>query len=589
MASTIVPEDIGELELVPEGWSWRPGQHDLAERIAQSKKKIVMLEAECGTGKSVIPSAVARAEGYRAIILIQTIQLQQQYLRDLRGLKMMAGRRHSVCNLTEKSAEHAPCAIGVRCALKGKWRNGVPEGEPECAYYKRKYEAYNAGISVQNYAYWMNETSGQASSFDKVDMIICDEAHELDQIMMAAGVIQFSLYDCDELEIPRPSGEMTFPQLQQWCKDNYKTVVEFKDDVERQARLAGIPLGQVDEDPDEETGSSSLSMEGYKNRAETIDAIVRAYKLCVRMIESMKQLNALNEAELADWVIKPPSAPRWILEAQPIYGKYGFRRILQAATEKVVLMSAFLGPELLMKTLGLNPDEVEIIRAPKVFNRMKSRIFFCPVVKMSYKMSDNQKKCAVKAIDLFANYFKGRKGIIHVPSVSLRNDIINYSKVRPRMLAYDGADTAAVRRIFPDKEEVLEEYKLTDMDAILVGQSVSTGLDLPYVPTWQIITKVAFPPLGEPAVEKRKQVDKNFYTYLTICQIVQATGRVKRAADHDGPTIITDSQFGWFYAANRQHFPPWFRDNFVRDGWSAFKDVKTELRREAQRFGVIIA
>lgn len=596
--SPIVPEDIRELHLVPDKWydrspetgGWRRGQHSLAEKIAASPKKIVMLEAECGTGKSVIPAASALSLNYKAIILIQTISLQQQYLRDLQGLKMMSGRRHSICNLTDKPADHAPCTIGAKCALKGVWSHGEPITEPECHYFKRKAEAQRAPLSVHNYAYWMGETSNQGSSFDKVDMIICDEAHELDQIMMGAGIIPISYHDCDQLDIPRPVVS-SMGELKDWCKANYKAVADFKADVERQAALAGLKIGQdsFEDDEGDVIDTSFLSGASYEKQREAIDSIVIAFKRCQRILIAIRDISVLQDSELAEWALKDPTAPRWTLEAQPIYGKYGFRRILASARHKVVLMSAFLAPELLCETLGLKPEDVEIIRAPKVFDRSKSRIFYCPTVKLSYKMPDKSKKFVIRTMDLFADYFANRKGIIHVPSVSLRNDIMDNSRVKARLLAYDGSDTAAIRRLYPDKDDVIAEYVRTPKPAILVGQSVSTGLDLPYVPTWQIITKVAFPPLGDPAVEKRKKVDKNFYTYLTICQIVQAAGRVKRAADHDGPTIIIDSQFGWFYAANKKHFPAWFRDNFVQDGWRAFADVRTKVKKESLAYGVFMS
>ena len=585
----IVPSKLFDLDIVPREWKWRDGQKELAQRIVDSPKKIIMLEAECGTGKSIIPIAAARSVGANAIVLIQTINLQEQYMRDFHNAKMMAGRRHSICNKTGRGADRAPCTIGAKCELKGTWdyQTGTPIIWPECDYFSKKAESVVAEVSIQNYAFWLNETKSRGSAFFSRDWIICDEAHELDLLLMAAGILDFSYSDLRDAQIHLPNPTPTVMEdWVAWSRANIGFARRAK--VTVQSRLVAMGLKITpDEDfadgdaPDWDGGDLGLVIP----EDAAIDTLVGRIHSITRVINAMKDLNALSSSEYDEWVIQPT---RESVLLKPIYGKYGFRRILAAARHKVVLMSAFLAPELLCKTLGIDINDVEVIDAGKVFDRTKSQIYYCPTIKLGYKTKPNEWKYVFKIMDRFTNLYMNDKGLIHVPSVKLRDDYLNNTELRHRFLAYDAASTSGSVGMarFPVKDKVITTYVTNPKPHVIVGQSISTGLDLPYQPKWQLIPKLWYMPLDDPAVIKRKEVDKDFYTYYTICQIVQATGRVKRAPDHDGPTIILDAQFGWFYGANKAHFPKWFRDNLVWDGWKVYDGIYRALRALAMQTGV---
>lgn len=587
---TIVPRNLADLKLVPPNWTWRTGQWELAEQIAQSTKKIVMFEAECGTGKSLIPTAAARATGKDAIVLIQTIQLQEQYLRDFIGLAMMVGRSHSECNLSGKSADKAPCTIGAKCSLKGMWVRGQPLDTPECNYFRRKAIAATSPITIQNYAYWLGETTNVGgSSFAKTDWIICDEAHELDQILMAAGVEEFRFLDLKEMEIPRPTKDYSVEQMVTWGNENSHTVNNRLAMLKQQARALGLSLPGDDEEagdfiPDDDPDAVDAEFISHDDK---VDAVIKAIHVTRRVKQGIDVLIDIDPDTYEEWVIDGAKDNSAVL-LKPIYGKHAFKRILGAATEKIVLMSAFLGPELLMNTLGIDPEDVEIIRAPEAFDRSKSRIYYCPTRKLTYKTTANEYKYVNAVIGRFMDLYLDMKGMIHAPSVRLRDTILA-GVMRPgakqRFLAYDG--DGPYRR-FPAKDQILDTFVRSKQPNVLVGQSISTGVDLPYVPKWQIITKLWFLPTDDPAVVKRKNVDKSFYPYHTICQLVQAAGRIKRAQDHDGPTIILDEQFGWFFQSQKEHFPVWFRKALVYRGWDSFPDIKDKLVMDAMLSGLII-
>jgi Rad3-related DNA helicase len=472
------------------------------------------------------------------------------------------------------------------------WVKGTPLDTPECAYFRQKAFAATAQSTIQNYSYWLNETRNVTSSFSNVDWIICDEAHELDQILMAAGVEEFRYPDLNEVGIPRPRVNMTIDELIDWGNDNQHTVKDRLTLLRQRARALGLNLhgdgedveGEIEDIDDEDPDGPDAEALSHDDK---VDALVKAYHVAKRVDHGISVLISLSDEEKDEWVIDFAKNGGALL-LKPIYGKHAFKRILAAAHEKIVLMSAFLGPELLMKTLGIDEDDVEIIRAPEAFDRSKSRIYYCPVRKFTFKTTTNEWRYLMNVIDRFMSLYATDKGMIHAPSVRLRNQVVDGItgvSAKQRFLAYD-ADGPSRR--FPPKDAVLDTFTRSKLPNVLVGQSISTGVDLPHVPKWQIIPKLWFLPTDDPAVVKRKEVDKNFYPYHTICQLVQAAGRIKRAPDHDGPTIILDETFGWFFQSQKDHFPMWFRKALIYKGWDFFPDIKAALPQIAFRSGILL-
>lgn len=578
----LVPEDLSKLGLTPPGWTWRPGQRELAEQIAASPKKIVMLEAECGTGKSLIPLAAARALNKSAIVLIQTIQLQEQYLREFKGLVTMTGRVHDRCNIRPSlSAAEAPCTTGVACSLKGQWsRAGVPLTVPECFYFKRKAAAALAPASVQNYAYWLNETRSASSVFQRRDWIICDEGHELDQILMAEAVIEFPVALFRKAGITQEQISKALRRAEEtgrleWSEDVWPRLEAAGEELTKRAESAGLRVGRdlrIQSSIDELTEDELRSIEPL---LQDLNAIQRCMATVSEASESYKK---------DEWVVCGPDASMKHWSLRPIYGKYGFKRIVDAANEKVVIMSAYLAPKLLMKNLGLSEDDVDVIIAPKVFDRSRSPILYAPVTKLSHKMLPQLRDFYFGMVDEIIDQFGPSKGIIHVPSVAMRDDFLVKSRHRKRFVCYDGVGSFSQR--FPPKDEAIRMFTESKEPLILLGQSVSTGLDLPGVFSWQIIAKLAFAPTNDPVIAARKARDKSFYPYHTICQVVQAAGRAKRAPQYDAVTVIVDEQFGWFYASQRENFPQWFRDSLQSKGWGRLQKAKAAMPKVAMATGV---
>lgn len=553
---------MADLGITPEGWQWQVGQRELVQRIVDSPSPIVMVEAECGSGKSLVGLAAAAVADAKTLLLIQTIQLQEQYLRDF-DISMMVGRRNFTCDVTGKSAEHAPCTVGIQCELKGTWKYGQPLDTPSCAYFRRKAENALAKVSIQNYAFWLAETKGDTSTFSRADWIICDEAHEIDQICMAAGTIELLRSFLLEFEATDPPTEIE--ALSSWADATYYKLVDWA------KAMYGIVIDNAEHTFDVPPAIDEAEY-------QTVNRIRRT-------ATALYDLSNFTDDDLTAFVVDDNDDTYYYVK--PIFGKYGFQRIRNAG-QKIILMSAFLAPELLVQTLDLDPEDVDIIRPNIGFDRSKSPVVYAPTVGLRYNSPEIDYRYVGNVVDSLAgNEFAESAGFIHVPSVALRNRILNSlsPRVRSRVITYDAGG----------KADAIMRFKTAAANGahpILLGQSISTGVDIPHIPKWQIIVKMPYMPLQDPAILARKDRDPNFYTHYTICEIVQATGRVKRAKDHDGVTVILDSGMEWFFNANWKHFPKWFLRSFsLEDGWNQFPVTSKKfaadrlVRRNAKKRG----
>jgi Rad3-related DNA helicase len=562
---------------MPEGWSWRPQQQALVSRIVNSPKKIIILQAEPGVGKTIMAKAAIEAIGQRAMVLVRTRQLERQYIHDFSDIVLMEGRRHSECLINGETADKGPCTVGWRCDKAGKRDEfGTWLVYPECPYYVKKLHAMQAPISVHNYAYWLHETMFvPRSGFRNAEVIICDEAHELVTLLMEMGSmgINYPHLLSEGLALPPESDDIEDVKL--WASRSIPTV--FAAVVELKHQLEGMGLkvsdsDQIEEDLTENDDPTNIDKIMQSSELETIMGRIRRLEGLNSTLVRISRITDIS----ANYVMEREQG-RLVLH--DLYGRTAFDHLRSAARQKLVLMSAYLAPKLLMEALGITEDEAEIIEAEPAFDRSKSKIVYMPTYKINFKSTPREHGHVIAFVDEIIKWFAPRSGLIHVPSVSLRDRIFKGSQWRGRMVTYEGAGRGQT------KDEAIEIFREQGAgeQRVLLGQSISTGVDIPYVPQFQVIYKLAFPPLTDVATKARSERDKSFYPFLVICELVQAAGRIKRAPDHDGTTFILDANFQWFFAQHRAHFPKWFLDALVYEGFEKYPDLKGAWARAKLR------
>lgn len=149
---------------------------------------------------------------------------------------------------------------------------------------------------------------------------------------------------------------------------------------------------------------------------------------------------------------------------------------------------------------------------------------------------------------------KEGKGFIHAP-YSLALELQKHLGGHERFIFHTNQTKAASFREFREST-----------DKVMVASGMYEGIDLADdAARWQVITKVPWANLTEPAMQYLAQQDPEGYANEAARLVVQAYGRVCRSPTDYGETIIVDRSFKRLYTQFNELFPGWFRD--------AIKDV----------------
>ena len=176
---------------VERHFPFKSPRHDQLETISEIVDaisrgyKYIVLEAGTGTGKSAIAATLASMHE-SSYILTVTKQLQEQYLNDFNNLVLVKGRNNFTCN-QDSSLQ---CDEG-KCILEGF---ACEDSENTCDYYLQKNIALNSKTVISNYHYMFLELN-YVNDFTKRELMICDEAHNLENTMMKQLTLEFCLDD----------------------------------------------------------------------------------------------------------------------------------------------------------------------------------------------------------------------------------------------------------------------------------------------------------------------------------------------------------------------------------------------------------
>lgn len=141
------------------------------------------------------------------------------------------------------------------------------------------------------------------------------------------------------------------------------------------------------------------------------------------------------------------------------------------------------------------------------------------------------------------------KGFVHAP-YSLAKELERYLGQEERFLFHSSSS----------KRGVFEEFQQSS-NKIMVASGMYEGIDLAGdLARWQVITKVPWANLTEPAMKYLAEQDPEGYANEAARLVVQAYGRVCRSPDDFGETFIVDRSFARLINNYSDLFPGWFKE-----------------------------
>src|SRR5215471_7329927 len=473
--------------------SWRSGQLECAERIFNSKAKIIVLSAPTGTGKSVINQIPARILLHRQLILTRTKALQAQYEAD--NVLAMYGRSNYQCNIMPlHSAEHGKCRAGSDCHL-------MYDG---CYYYDAKRAALATQQVVTNYRYFFLEANG-AGGFSNLDYLVCDEGHSVPEELAQSYSIRISSYDIRRFKLKKPEDT---DNLAYWISWADQAIIKM--------------AGQL----------------RYATKPEVIFAHAT-------LDRKLNQLADLKDAD--NYIVARDKSG---VSIRPVWADKLAGHLLFPHAQRFIFSSASINPWHLSRELGFSLLDAEYIEVPSTFPKANRPIYISKAIhNPKYGVTPLELHALIRDLDKIIDQYPDRKGIIHTANYGLSETIANLSYHTRRIITHKSSNRAEALEEFRASEEgILVSPSMMegiDLPHELCEFSIIAKLPFPNLkdPVWQA------------RFNRDRNRASAAYTSQTISSIVQSVGRGVRSADDYCDSWILDSSFNRIYQQHRQEFP----------------------------------
>lgn len=541
----------------------RPYQLEAVEEIIQAVKdghRNIILSAPTGAGKSAIAITLAKYYG-TSYILTSTKQLQEQYLSEFQEIKTIKGRNNFLCeqfnDIAEITCENGPCIVQkVTCPYKAKRDNDknliLNPDLVVCNYWHQKIVGLLNNITVVNYKYAMSDF--YVEDFIEKDVAIFDEAHSIE-----SEVLSFCEISLNKKSFKR-NIDMGIPKFK-----NINEVIDFLTlainkltDKISIARESKIEAYQEQKDIKSTlTSEYNLSHDDIISCMESVmimKEIVLGSNYKREIMSLIKQLNDIErkisnlldkisklekilesiekkivflEQDPDNWVIDDRENTRVVIK--PIEVKKLTKQLLgNLANINIFLSGSLPNPDKFAKNLGIS--EYYTINIPSIIEPKQRPIIQSYVGSMSSRNINQTMPFLIQKLNDIIEKHPNEKGIIHTFTYSIANRIKSELK-NPRLITHNSSN----------KEQVVNDFKKSNKNDILVSPVVHTGVDFPYDECrFQIIVKDPFPNIGDPQIKARMHKDPDYLLMKRCETLCQEYGRAVRASDDYAITYILD-------------------------------------------------
>jgi Rad3-related DNA helicase len=468
---------------------WRPGQYEAVQSIRNSAKKVTLLDAPCGSGKSGIAVALgSRGESVRALTF--TRGLQAQYGRDYSSVEVLYGLNNYDCDFLQGVFRADSCVFAhdmLSCPSAARGR---------CEYIVQRDKTRAAQRQALSYQYFF-KASWHKKDNAAVTHLYADEAHHLPQAIMSHMTYEMSPATLSKFGLD-PLPNMPEPQ------------------VVRKMLVLGwmeVILNKLDEEIVYLTTLQTLS----QNKLFRLKAALN--------IQSSTKLvyNAYNENQ-DDFFIH--MTPEGVLQIFPLTPAPFFWSLFDTHDDThITLASATMGNHKeFAQLLGIGAGNWESHIVPPVFPPEAQPVYYYgDAPRMSHKSGDSAYGKQVELMRNIIDQFPpDANGLIHFVSIET-------AKRFGDMLSFRYGDRIwmpDVRHTTEQKLEAWELQKKKQPGTICLSWSFSTGVDAWDV-SFNIVQKTPFLPMDTVGKEIMNR-NKRLYGWIAGVTIEQACGRIRR-------------------------------------------------------------
>ena len=515
--------------------------------------KFYLLNLPVGVGKSHLAMMISDwyksnvSKYARVDIITNSKLLQDQY----------SGTYESICDL--KGKENYECESYACSCASGAEFNRLNKTTCEACPYASARESYiSGGVSLTNFYLYILYAIYNQKLMESRDakVLIVDEAHEFDDVMSDFVSIKIT-----ESIVKRFKFANEYDILKR-----LKAVASISSYVEFLRYLNGEILDTCEQ---MEKGMVTAPRNQKEDKRDLkISKVLNVKNGDVKMmnlISDLKQLQLKIDVFLKEYKENPNN---WVLESgynekarqkelslEPIWAFDYLDKYVFSHYDMVFLMSGtILDKSLFCSLNGLDPSRAAYYSIGSPFPVGNRPIYYMPIGKMSYKSKEDTFQKYIPYIQKLLDKYKNKKGIIHTNSFELANWIKDSVKDK-RLIFHDSSN----------KDEMLRLHMESDQPTVIVSPSMDTGVSFDNDSArFQIIAKVPYPSLASQKNKMRQSNNPDWYSWKTVCGIVQMSGRPVRSNTDYADTIIIDGGFGDVIKHSSHYLPEWIQEAIKR-------------------------
>lgn len=574
-------------ELLPSiGYEYRESQHKMAMEITESllNKRHRVIEAGVGIGKTLaylVPALIiSHYRNKTFLVSTSIISLEEQLKSDFERIKkilqfddlysvVIKGQRNYLCELklysdtklsvfqkneinkkykseqivpNKYSAENCVNKIRNRCKYKSK-----------CFYYKMYNERINdkTNILICNHNYLITVLAKKTNIKD-IDFIICDEAHKLNDAIIAYYTKKFEL----DVVITKLTNYLLDFELQ-GVKSIYKNIMviynrlqsQMKNEIRKVIKNSNINSKTHDKLPFD-----------FKT-----EEIVQISKMLFELITDLKNKGGVITSEEKDLIIEELEQEMLVVESLYNEDKEFFfyanvnknnieiyyvpqdvcnlskMLIRNNRDKKFIFTSATLTThnnyDYFLKTIGL--DEFNNVEVSKSYispydyknNMLVFLDYLIPNPKNKKKYINNIIKEIIELIEI-----TNGKTLVLFTSKGDLNFV--YDRIKNKIKGIE---------IFKQSESssqniIIENFK-NDVNSVLLATNFWEGIDIKGLSLSQvIIARLPFPTVNAITQNRAEAFEENIYLNDMLIKVKQGIGRLIRSYDDCGIISILDSR-----------------------------------------------
>jgi len=488
------------LDYFPKPYKPRPIQTKALLEIEKSwdKADVFVIGLPVASGKSFFAKTIQNWQNNGAIIVPNNL-LVDQYRKDFPNLAGIIGKQNYQC--TDSKFEGSCKKRGDRFAT-GKAPNKKPKQCPGCPWSldnKRIRSPYTTRYVTNNHLFV------QLRKHQPV--LIADEAHNLVEFLQQWHAVRIS---SSRYKYPRHGGYLDRAELLKWL-ESLKGIDRIIKNPGMGEKGLQILYHELTSDYPrfllKESAENKMDYQGNQYQEVYLN-------LCPVDVRDMPA------------ILWPPT------------------------TRKIILLSATINRKDI-EELGLQDKRVKYIEADSCIPANRRPVTYIKTSPVSGTNLANSTPLVADRVLNLADSHQDSKGVVHAT--------YNQASLLKRQF---GDNSRFLYHNRTNKKQVYQRFRETEEPVILVASGLYEGIDLPEdAGRWQVITKVPFPNLGEPAIKYRMAKDSDWFSWQATKVILQASGRICRGPEDFGETFIVDDNFKRLYTENPDMYPEWYKQS----------------------------